>query len=419
VTAIFALTFALSAQAQTYQVIHYFTGADGTYPEDLTVDQAGNLYGAALSGGSGKAGVIYRMTKYDSGWTFVPLYNFKSPSSGNDGASPWGVVIGPGGKLYGTTDGGGDSQNCFGGCGTVFSISPPTSICGSVSCPWTETQLHVFTGGPDDGAAPGNAELVFDQQGNIYGTTVIGGSGSCTFGCGAVYELSHGNGGWSSSVLYSFQEQSPDDNFPYGGVIFGPGGSLYGTALAGGLNNAGTIYELTPNNDGTWSKSTLVSFDYGGFFLGTQPYGSLLLDPHGAMYGTNSAGGSGQNGTAFELNPANLSQYFSLLYNFNAPIGDTGQGPEASLTEDATGNLYGTTVGGGEFGYGNVFKLSFTNGSWTYTSLHDFDGVDGRAPRSRVVIDAQGNLYGTTQIGGPENPACGPDSCGVVWEITP
>lgn len=416
VTAIFALTFSLATQAQTYRVIHYFTGVDGNSPHDLAIDQAGNLYGAATAGGSYKAGVIYRMSKQGSGWTFVSLYNFKVSNGGDDGDGPWGVVIGPGGKLYGTTVSGGLGGL---GYGTVFSLSPPASTCGAALCPWTEAQLHVFTDAPDDGAIPGNADLVFDQRGNIYGTTEGGGTGTCSRGCGTVYELSKNSGGWSLLVLYSFPGDTfPDDYAPVGGVIFDQTGNLYGTASAGGDYFGGTVYELTPSN-GSWSKNTIFSFDDG--FTGVESDASLLIDASGALYGTTQAGGQYQNGTAFELTLSNGNWSGNILDNFNAPLGDAGQGPQTPLTQDAAGNLYGTTAGGGLHNYGTVFKLTFTNGSWIYTLLHDFDGSDGRGPEGKVVIDAQGNLYGTTTIEGPENPACSGSggSCGVVWEITP
>ncbi len=395
VAVIFALTFALAAQAQTYSVIHYFTGAgDGYYPWGLTIDQAGNLYGATLAPPNGE---VFKMTKRGSAWTLLPLYNIGG----------LGVVLGPGGRLYGPIGGG-----LYGG---VLSLTPAASSCGTVFCPWIGTQLHTFTGPPDDGASPGNPDLVFDQQGNIYGTTVGGGSGSCSGGCGTVYELSQNNGVWSSSILYSFPGYSPQEFSPFGGVVFDQAGNLYGTAQGGPLN-AGTVYKLTPNN-GSWSKSTIYAFDYGGT-SGAEPYGSLLIDASGNLYGTTSAAGQGQNGTVFELTPSNGGWNFNLLYSFSGR--NIGAGPMAPLTQDAAGNLYGTTYGAGAFGYGNVFKLTHTNGSWTYTSLHDFDGSDGRWPESKVVIDAQGNLYGTTTFGGLQNPACSVGGeCGVVWEITP
>lgn len=395
------LVFVQSARAQSFTVIHYFTGGgDGYLPWGLTIDHAGNLYGATEGGGPNGHGEIFRMTNRGSGWTLTPLYPM--------GTSV--IVFGPGGKLYGASGG------AF-GYGGLFSLGPPPSACGSLLCPWTYTQLYSFMGPPNDGAFPGFVELVFDQQGNIYGTTVGGGSGSCRGGCGTVYKLSHSNGCWSSSVLYSFQGYGPHDFSPFGGVVFDQAGSLYGTAQGGPLN-AGTVYELTPHN-GSWSKSTIFAFDAGGS-SGIEPYGSLLMDGSGAMYGTTAGGGVGWNGTAFELTPSGGGWNFNVLGSFYAPNGNTGQGPEASLTQDAAGNLYGTTVGAGEYGYGNVFKLTHTNGSWIYTSLHDFQRLDGWQPQSKVVIDAQGHLYGTASLGGLQNPACtATGSCGVVWEITP
>ena len=400
VAAIFAFTFALTAQAQTYTVIHYFTGADDGYlPWELTIDQAGNLYGTTLFGGPGGPdnGEVFKMTKRGSAWTLVPLYD----------TGDWGVVFGPDGKLYGP----GGNEFGFGG---IFSLTPPATFCRTILCPWTGTQLHSFTGPPDDGASPGNSDLVFDQQGNIYGTTVAGGSGACSGGCGTVYELSQNSGGWSSSILYSFQGYYPQDFSPFGGVVFDQAGNLYGTAQ-GGPNNAGTVFELTPNN-GSWSKSTIFFFDGEG--MGREPDASLLIDADGNLYGTTSGGGQGENGTAFELTPSNGGWNYSLLCSFSGR--DIGEGPMAPLTQDAAGNLYGTTYGAGAYGYGNVFKLTRTNGSWTYTSLHDFDQSDGWGPESKVVIDAQGHLYGTTSLGGLQNPACtATGECGVVWEITP
>ncbi len=259
-----------------------------------------------------------------------------------------------------------------------------------------------------------NVDLVFDRQRNIYGTTVGGGSGSCSGGCGTVYELSQNNGVWSSSILYSFPGYSPQEFSPFGGVVFDQAGNLYGTAQGGPLN-AGTVYKLTPNN-GSWSKSTIFVFDYGGS-SGAEPDASLLIDSSGNLYGTTQAAGEGQNGTVFELTPSNGGWNFNLLYSFSG-VG-INDGPQTPLTQDAAGNLYGTNYGGGPLGYGNVFKLTHTNGSWAYTSLHDFDGPDGRWPLSKVVIDAQGHLYGTTTFGGLQNPACIFGECGVVWEITP
>lgn len=172
-----AIVFALAvlvtqpAHAQTFSVIHNFTGgADGAAPlAGLTIDRGGNLYGTAYDGGAGY-GTVYMLAHSGSGWSFNSLYSF---AEGNDGAHPYGrVTFGGNGRLYGTTYLGGNS-NCSGGCGTVFNMKPPPrAVCGTVLCPWTETVLYRFTG--TDGAEP-SGDLVFDQAGNLYGTTYVGG----------------------------------------------------------------------------------------------------------------------------------------------------------------------------------------------------------------------------------------------------
>ena len=147
---------------------------------------------------------------------------------------------------------------------------------------------------------------------------------------------------------------------------------------------------------------------------GAVPVGGLIFDESGNLYGTASIGGSGKGGTVYQLTPSNGKWTLTVLYSF------TGSGgPYAGLTMDVGGNLYGTTSEDGAYGYGNVFKLSPTNGGWTYTSLYDFaGGNDGKNPYSNVVLDGKGNLYGTTTSGGTGS-GCAAGGCGVVWEITP
>jgi hypothetical protein len=191
------------SQAQTFNVIHNFTGqSDGRNPEaGLTLDGAGNLYGTSLGTAFGGGGTVYRLRRAGSGWVLEVLHTFTNPP---DGSNPAGrVTFGAYGALYGVTKNGGTSFNCVlqgggGGCGTVFKLSPPPRVCRSTLCPWTENVLHVFPApGGSDGAFP-SGDLTFDQQGNIYGTTSDGGSGACaglfTAGCGTVYELTTSGG---------------------------------------------------------------------------------------------------------------------------------------------------------------------------------------------------------------------------------
>ena len=392
------------AEAQTYTVIHNFMGgADGDEPNyGLTIDAGGNLYGTTFGGDSG-TGTVYVLSPGSAGWALTPLYVF---TGGSDGAAPYAAVIfGPDGSLYGTTGFGGiPNPACTTGggktgCGTVYKLTPSN---GS----WTESVLYDFSGGTD-GASPLGGRLVFDQAGNFYGTTFSGGGGSCPGGCGVVYELTPSDGGWTESVLYSFSGGNDGAN-PWAGVIFDQSGNLYGTTSGGGTYGYGTVYELMPSASG-WTLKTLYSFQNQQD--GGQPYAGLIFDQSGNLYGATTEGGTGKGGTVFELTPARGGWNFNTLYGFPGSGGQAAQGPVASLIMDSVGNLYGATAGDGANGFGSVFKLTPSAGSWTYTSLHDFtSGSDGKLPRSNLVFDRNGNLFGTAYGG--------TTGYGVVFEIT-
>ena len=408
IAALFALT--LPANAQNFTVVHSFTGGgDGSLPNSLTIDRHGNFYGTTESGGPYGDGSVFKMAHHNSAWILVPLYGFPGI---NDGFIPMGVVVGPDGSLYGTTYEGGDGSPH--NAGVVFRLTPPPNACAGVACPWTETVLHAFGGSNLDGANPTNGNLVFDGAGNLYGTTSAGAGGNdCgELGCGTVFEISPSNGGWITETIYPFANGT--DNAPIAGVIFDSAGNLYGTASNGGTTGAGAIYQLTLAN-GSWSHNILHNLS--GSTDGGEPFAGLLLDSAGNFYGATTQAGPVSGGTVFELSPSGESWNFGLIHSFVG--GQHHGGPEANLTMDAAGNLYGATAYDGPLGCGNVFKLAPSNGSWVYTSLHDFTcGADGEAGSSRVVIDAAGNLYGTAAYGGVVNQAC-PQGCGVVWEITP
>jgi uncharacterized repeat protein (TIGR03803 family) len=412
-----------SAQGQTFQVIHSFTGThlDGADPEaGLIMDAGGNLYGTTAFGGHYNCaidfgcGTVFRLTHRNSVWILNPLYTFAASPGAYDGASPAGrVTFGPDGSLYGTTSfGGSGACNGFGlGCGTVFNLKPPATACKTAVCPWTEAVLYSFGGG-SDGALP-QGDLIFDQPGNIYGTTTEGGIVSCgRSGCGVVYKLAPANGQWTESILHRFTGGS-DGGSPYGGVISDKSGNLLGTTAAGGAYGYGTVYELRPSGSG-WTENVLFSFSGGTD--GFEPLSGLIFDGSGNLYGSTSGGGSGGGGTVFMLSPSNGTWTFTLLYSFTGYAG-----PYGSLVMDASGNLYGTTFDDGAFKLGSAFKLSPGSNGWTYTSLYDFTGTsDGAEPISNLVFDASGNLYGTTWLGGV-NYGCtayGP-GCGVVFEVTP
>jgi uncharacterized repeat protein (TIGR03803 family) len=380
-----------TAQAQTYNVIYNFTGGrDGASPEaGLTIDRGGNLYGTTNGGGAGY-GAVFKLAHKSSTWVLSPLYNF---AGGSDGSGTYsGVVFGPDGSLYGVTYG------TDVGLGTVFKLQPPATACKTALCPWTETVLYRFTGG-SDGANP-EGDLTFDQAGSLYGVTLGGG-----YGFGVVYELTPSNGGWTQSILHSF-EQGKDGVFPAAGVIFDKTGNLYGTTAFGGTHGLGVVFQLTPSGSG-WTENLLYTFQGGSD--GGVPLAGLIFDNSGNLYGATSEHGTGSCGTAFELMPLDGTWSFSLLYSFG---GSSGCGPQASLMLDQAGNLYGTTLNGGANGQGSVFKLTPSNGTWIYTSLHDFAGPDGAFPVSNLVFDANGNFYGTASEGG----AAG---YGVIYQIAP
>jgi len=401
-----AVTFALvlivpSAGAQTFSVIHNFAGGqDGSEPvAGLTIDKAGNLYGAASAGGAG-FGTVYKLAFKHSGWILSPLYSF---SGSNDGAGPvTAPVVGPNGTLYGSTAAGGGGSCSeiyeYSGCGTIFNLHPSASVCKAALCPWMESVLYRFAGG-SDGAYP-IGKLLFDQSGNIYGTTFD----YLQFGSlGTVFELTSSGSGWSKSVLQRFD--GGDGQYPLAGLIAGPSGNLYGTTYYGGAHSDGAVYQLTPSGPG-WSESVLYSFQGGND--GANPAADLISDNAGNFYGGTTVGGSSGGGTVFELTPSNGQWTLSVLYSFAGSAG-----PANSLAMDTAGNLYGTTVEDGGYGAGNVFRLKFSGGSWTYSDLYDFTGAsDGAEPFGGVIVDASGNLYGTTEAGGANGD-------GVVFEITP
>ena len=408
----------LSAQAQTFTVLHTFTGGqDGGLPmSSLAIDGAGNLYGAASSRGheggscpSYGCGTVFKLQNRGAGWVFSTLYVFQGRP---DGSGPVGVVIGPDGSLYGTTlEGGvGSCSLSANGCGTVFQLQPPATFCASISCPWNETMLHRFSDTGGDGGLPANGNLVFDAAKNIYGTTYQGG----TYNYGIVYEMTHANGGWTENVLYNFDGQGSNGwGNPYSGVIFDRDGNLYGTTTLPNQDGDGAAYQLTHSGSG-WTGNVLHTFQCSS--EGCNPRGGLIFDAAGNLYGGTGGDGPNNGGTVYEL-VASQGWNFNLLQSFTGP---SGGGPIDRLTMDAAGNLYGTTNADGPNMQGCVFKLTPSAGGWIYTDLHDFTGgADGGTPIGGVVLDSRGNLYGTTLLGGNLFDCVFGQGCGVVWEITP
>jgi uncharacterized repeat protein (TIGR03803 family) len=364
---------------QTFNVIYNFTGAaDGGGPAGLTMDADGNLYGVAGGGDSGQ-GTVFKLTPSGSSWRFTRLYSF----SGTDGSGPNSPpAVASNGIVYGVTSGGGSF-----GDGVLFGLSPFPHALPNLLSDWTERLRYSFTGG-NDGSQPGGS-LVLDASGNIYGTALRGGAN----GSGTLYEFTNGG----IQVLHAFTGSPGDGTGPLG-VVSGEGG-LYGMTVGGGAYGTGTVYTLAGG------YNVLYNFN----FSGQNEWGSplhLAADQAGNLYGTATY--------SYVVNDCFLVTYgtiFELTYPDWTMVTLTGWSNveyfNAAVTPDASGNVYGAVNTGA--GDGEVFKLTCC---WTYTPLHDFSGPDGAVPQAAPVVDAHGNVYGTTTYGGAYG-------YGVVWEISP
>lgn len=296
------------------------------------------------------------------------------------------------GSLYGTTEGGGG--HCYGGCGTVFKIARDGS----------ETVLHAFRGGNNDGDKPIGG-LTIGNEGNIYGTTQVGG----TFEGGTIFEVKHGE---TVKTIYSFQNASTGIE-PFGGVTLDRSGNIFGTTVLGGngqgCNNGGygcgVVFKLSP--DGT--ESVLYAFQ--GYSDGSEPNGGVILDVSGNLYGTTEAGGANNLGTVFKVTPDGAE---TVLHSFEGG-GSDGAFPESTLVADQSGNLYGTTPRGGSCDCGTVFRVSPDG---TETVVYAFrGGNDGYFPTAGLARDKAGDLFGVTGYGG--GTGCQGLGCGTVFRIAP
>ena len=359
---------------QETMLLRFLTSATGAIPTgNLLFNASGNLFGAVHAGGDAYAcyvgnidgcGMIFELTPASPEWQESILRSFNSGIGG--GIPNGGLVADASGNLYGTTQNGGTYKGVCAsyGCGVVFKLSP---ISGGG---WKETVLHTFTDGVDGGFP--SAPLLFDAAGNLYGTAFSGGTGNgCQ--CGVVFELSLTSSGlWKETVLHTFSGNA-DGSFPLGPMALDAAGNLYGTTYRGGDlsdcdgSGCGAAFRLSPVANGHWKETVLHSFTGG----------------------------------------------------------TDGSQPDSGLSIDGAGNVYGTTPYGGDptcaldvRGCGVVFELSpASNGSWNETVLHTFlGGADGGLPDSGLTLDANGNLYGTTVFGG-NLEGCDNSGCGVVFEI--
>src|SRR6266571_2660947 len=254
--------------------------------------------------------------------------------------------------------------------------------------------LHTFQGGSSAGANP-FAGLIMDSSSNLFGTTKFGG----TSGFGTVFELVNSSGAYTESVLHSFVNSGGDGLSPQAGLIIDASGNLYGTTLSGGTNGTGTVFELV-NSSGTYSEKILYSFANSGGD-GSRPQAGVIIVASGNLYGTTLSGGTNGTGTVFELVNSSGTYSEKILYSF-ANSGGDGSKPAAALIMDSSGNLYGTTQNGGTNGFGTVFELVNSSGTYSEKVLHSFTNSngDGASPFAGLIMDTSGNLYGTTAGGG-------------------
>jgi uncharacterized repeat protein (TIGR03803 family) len=376
-TAILVLfTAAPPAFAQTETVLYDFSGNGGDSQASVVLDASGNLYGTTSL-------TVFELT-LQSGGTWAENNVYSTVGIQDIEGSP---IFGPGGNIYDVTQGG-RGQNI------VFELTP------SGGGTWTETTIYTF---PDTGAhgyQPYGAST-FDSAGNIFGTTYIGGAYGTNNSGGTVYELSpKPGGGYSQRVIHSFGNGA-DGSLLYAGVTLDSAGNVYGTTVLGGTGGAGTVFELVRQAGGAYREKILHNFSGG--LDGADPYCGLIFDSAGNLYGTTQRGGSG--GVAFELIPqANGSWREKLLHTFGNGADGSEPYNTGRLIFDGTGNLYGTTFFGGAYG-GTAFELEpQAGGGWGARTLHNFGASgDGNGPLAGLAFDASGHLYGTTEGGGTFN----------------
>lgn len=380
-------------------VLHRFRSADdgrAAYARVIS-DAAGNLYGTTTLGGTAGVGTVFELTKPQApgAWTETVLYTFAGLP---DGSQPYGgLIFDSAGNLYGTTCQGGTSD-----AGIVYQLAPPVRQDGA----WTENILYSFDSNNGDGICP-QGDLIFDQAGNLYGTTYEGGPG-----VGTVFKLAPPTvkgGAWTQTILHGFG--GSEGTSPRAAVIFDREGSLYGTLYNNGAFGAGAVFQLKPppKKGGSWTETTLYSFTAGAD--GFNPSCRLVF-LKGSLYGTTVFGGTFDAGIIFQLTPPadhNGAWTESVLHIFKG--GSDGSYPWAGLIVDKKGILYGTTQYGGPSNGGTVFEMKQDGGSWTESVLYSFTAIHNQLPVAGLLFGKGGTLYGTT-IGNTKR-------AGMVFKLHP
>jgi len=387
---------ALSAVAYAqHEQTFSFSGTNGANPlGGLVADAAGNLYGVTSAGGTGCAGgcgTVFELSppSQNSQGSYTVLHYFENGVDGSDPIAP--LTIDPKGNIYGTTFQGGTQS-----FGTIFELSPPSKP----GAAWSETILYTFLG-LSDGGYPGAASI-FDSAGNLYGTTTGNYAHQST-----IWELSPPapGGSWTLTTLYTFNSSSGAE-VP-GPLVFDGAGNLFGTTVSGGTYNQGTVFELSPPPapGGSWTENTLHSFVCNS---GCGPDSGVILSKSGAIAGTAEVGGTNMKGVVFGMLPPpspGSNWIYAVLYNFGSSQSD-GSNPVGNLIQTTAGTLYGTTAAITPSGDGTVFELippPSPGGAWTENVLYTFPGgTAGSQPYGGVIINNFA-LWGTTIAGGSNN----------------
>ena len=363
--------------ASTPTTLVSFDNTYGAFPlAGLIVDANGNLFGTAQSGGAYGYGTVFEIVKTSSGYASTPttLVNFDN----TNGAVPEaGLIADANGNLFATTAVGGE----YGG-GTVFEIVKTSS--GYASTP---TTLVSFNG--SDGEVP-QAGLIADANGNLFGTTDVGGA----YGSGTVFEIAKTSNGYANTPTTLVNFDNTNGAVPEGGLIADANGNLFGTTAVGGAYGDGTVFEIVKTSSGYASTpTTLVNFDNTN---GAIPEAGLIADAKGALFGTTAVGGAYGVGTVFEI--ANSGGVYAstptTLFSFN---GSDGSYPSTGLIGDANGNLFGTTSQGGSDNTGTVFEITGT-GFVPLKQLggppKQFAGTPGSADCTGKTVSSLAHTYG-------------------------
>ena len=431
--------------AREFKVLYSFCSqtncADGAAPESgLVIDSSGNLIGATSAGGTfafdSGMGTVFELLPDGANWTYKLLYNFcqKSGQACPDGQAPTGnLLLDKAGNVYGITRLGGGVHHSIVNGGVAFEVGFNAS-----TSTWVEKHVHEFC--PDDCRKDGFAPvggLTYDGAANgypydgasaLYGVTRGGGRGGSFEPVGVAFELLpvKGKKRWSEHSIHNFcSRPNCKDGGPAAGALIPDGtGNLLGTTQSGGRHGSGTVFQLTRGNNVNWSEHVIADFcKKDSCSDGAGPSAGLLRDPSGNLFGMTAGGGKFCSfavcGTVFRLSPAGSRWTLTTLHSFCAQFDcRDGRGPNTTLVMDAGGNLYGTTLQGGDDfvesgGAGVVFKVSADG---KLSILHRFcaarNCADGDHPQGTLTLDSQGNLFGTTNTGGAYGQ-------GVVYEITP